>query len=51
MQIQTSLSPALRIIRVLLNVIVILAFLAITVTSLRPRATRAAVLPAKPAPR
>ena len=35
----------------LLNVIVILAFLAITVTSLRPRATQAAVLPAKPAPR
>ena len=35
----------------LLNVIVILAFLGITVTSLRPRATQAAMLPAKPAPR
>lgn len=35
----------------LLNVIVILAFLGITVTSLRPRAAQATVLAAKPAPR
>ncbi len=34
----------------MLNVIVILAFLAITVTSLRPRAAQAPVLAAKPAP-
>jgi hypothetical protein len=34
----------------MLNVIVILAFLAITVTSLRPRAAQAPVLSAKPAP-
>ncbi len=34
----------------LLNVIVILAFFVITVTSLRPRAMQAAVLPAKAAP-
>jgi hypothetical protein len=35
----------------MLNVIVILAFLGITVTSLRPRAAQAIVLPTKPAPR
>jgi hypothetical protein len=35
----------------MLNVIVILIFLGITVTSLRPRAAQATVLPPKPAPR